>query len=96
MKHKIGLVGTGFVGSAIATCFDLLLKGKVEIREYDKYKDTESLESVVKNSEVIFICLPTPMDEDGSCDTSIVESVCEEIDRLARKEKTLVIKSFLF
>lgn len=93
MKHKIGIAGTGFVGSAVSTCFELLLKGKIEIREYDKFKNTESLESVVKHSEVIFVCLPTPMQEDGRCDTSIVDSVCHEIDSLSRREKTIVIKS---
>lgn len=32
-----------------------------------------------KNCRVVFLCLPTPMQSDGSCDTSIVESVVGEL-----------------
>lgn len=91
--YKVGVVGTGYVGGTISSCFDLLLKDKVEIREHDKYKDSESLESVVNNSDIIFISVPTPMLDSGACDTSIVESVCEEMNFVAEKFKVIVIKS---
>lgn len=65
----------------------------VEVREYDKFKDTESLESVVNNSHILFLCLPTPMNEDGSCNTSIIEEVVGEIIKVAKKKKCIVIKS---
>ena len=91
--YRIGCVGIGFVGSAISAGLSCLLKDKVEIREYDKYKDTESLESVVNHSDILFVALPTPMQEDGSCDTSIVLRVVMEICDIALKPKTIVIKS---
>jgi UDPglucose 6-dehydrogenase len=82
------------VGSAVSAGFELLLKDDVEIREYDKYKETESLESVVNNSDIIFVCVPTPMNfETGKCDTSIVESVIKEINEIAEANKAVVIKS---
>ena len=87
--NKVACCGVGFVGTAVSTC----LQNIAEVREYDKYRDTESLESVVNNSDIIFICLPTPMQEDGSCDTSIVENEIDNICRIARKPKSIVIKS---
>ena len=87
--HNVGIIGCGFVGTAVSTC----LQNIAEVREHDKYKDTESLDSVVSNSDIIFICLPTPMAEDGSCDTSIVENEIDNICRIARKPKSIVIKS---
>jgi nucleotide sugar dehydrogenase len=87
--HKVGIVGYGFVGLALETG----LQKVSNVRIYDKYKNTESLDQVVKYSDTIFLALPTPMNEDGSCDTSIIEDVCANIDRLAKKEKILVLKS---
>ena len=35
-------------------------------------------EKSLENAEIIFVCVPTPMREDGSCDVSIVKKVvCE-------------------
>lgn len=92
-KHKIGVIGCGFVGTAVSTGFQTILDDNVEVREYDKYKDTESLETVVEESDIIFLCLPTPMNEDGSCNISILEQVVEEISLTTEEEKLLVIKS---
>ena len=36
------------------------------------------LEDIIElDNDIIFICVPTPMKKDGSCDTSIVEGVVE-------------------
>jgi len=87
--HKIGVIGVGFVGMAVSTG----LQSIAEVREYDKYKDTESLYDVVNNSDILFMCLPTPMEEDGACNTSIIESVAAEIDRAAESRKIIILKS---
>ena len=92
-KYRIGCVGTGFVGSSLTAGFEKLFGNKVEIREYDKFKNTESLESVCNNSDFLFVAVPTPMLESGACDISIVESVCEEINLIVKKSKILIIKS---
>ncbi|MBI2449328.1 UDP-glucose/GDP-mannose dehydrogenase family protein [Candidatus Pacearchaeota archaeon] len=88
--EKVGIIGTGIVGSAVSVG----LGNIAEIREHDKYRDSESLESVVNNSNIVFICTPTPMDKNtGACDVSIVESVCKEAVSVTKKHKTFVIKS---
>ena len=79
----------GWVGTAVESGFQPI----AEIRCHDKYRDTESLNSVVNNSDILFLALPTPMAEDGSCDISIVEEVSAKIDKVAKKRKTIVIKS---
>jgi|Napbiome12C3dose_1001474.scaffolds.fasta_scaffold00006_114 UDPglucose 6-dehydrogenase len=93
---KLGIIGYGIVGQALAYGFSQPdIKNKYEIRFFDKYKDTESLESVVAASEFIFICLPTPMTEDESgIDLSIIENSIAEISQYTdNTDKIIVIKS---
>lgn len=64
---KVGIIGVGHVGTAMNKLFkDAVL--------YDKYKKLGSMEEINK-CNVAFICVPTPMNDDGSCDTSAVEEV---------------------
>ena len=92
-SDSIGIVGQGFVGSAIREG----LKSTFLIETYDKYdkdKSTcENLEQLCKKTFIIFLCLPTPMRKDGSCDLSILKSVVEEINSIASGDHILVIKS---
>jgi UDPglucose 6-dehydrogenase len=85
----VGVIGLGFVGTAVSTGLQFV----AEIREYDKFKDSESLYDVVNNSDILFFCLPTPMREDGGCDTSIIEQVALEVDKVAEERKVCVVKS---
>lgn len=52
----------------------------------------DSCESKSDFSKVYFVCLPTPMYEDGSADLSIVEGVLEELARIPG-ERIAVVKS---
>lgn len=64
---KIGIIGCGHVGTAMHELFkDAII--------YDKYKNIGSKDEINK-CDISFVCVPTPMAEDGSCDTSIVEEV---------------------
>ena len=77
---SIGIVGQGYVGTAIKSGFEK----HYEIETYDKYDESKStceLFDLVVECDVIFVCVPTPMNKDGSCHTDIVESVVEEIDK---------------
>ena len=96
---KLGIVGQGFVGLALKAGFEK----HYEIETYDKYevdKSTCDLADLVAKCKVIFVCVPTPMNLDGSCHTDIVESVVEEIDKWSYAywgnkniKPTVVIKS---
>lgn len=87
----IGVVGQGFVGNAVYQKF----KNYYNVLTYDKFKTdhNSTLEEVVKGSNYIFVCLPTPMNTDGSCNTDIIESVLDEISQITTESKVIIIKS---
>lgn len=95
MTRRIGLVGNGFVGEA----FYEGMKHKTFISVWDTNPDkrnVNSMETLVNTCNVIFVSVPTPMREDGECDTSIVMSVVNEIKHWARQKctkKIVVIRS---
>ncbi len=76
---NIGIVGQGYVGSAVKEVFSK----HYEVETYDLDKDKCSidyLEDLVELTNIIFVCVPTPMKKDGSCDTSIVEAIVKDIN----------------
>ena len=72
---RIGIIGFGTVGRAIANGL-----GSVhDIFVHDISMNTE-IRDVFQNAEMAYICVPTPTDDiTGSCDTSIVRSIIEEM-----------------
>jgi UDPglucose 6-dehydrogenase len=89
---KIGIIGQGYVGTALKVGF----KDYYNVETYDKYdlsKSTKSsIKRVVEFTDVIFVCVPTPMRKDGTCYTGIVEEVIREINETADGH-IVVIKS---
>lgn len=78
----VGIIGQGFVGSAMKAFFD---KHQMTVLAYDKYKpEFHPIERVVRDAHVIFVCVPTPMRQTGECYTGIVEGVLDDIERVAR------------
>ncbi len=90
--NSIGIIGQGFVGQAVKEGFKNL-----EVYTYDKYKPAEStclsLEKLLKKSNIIFVCVPTPMNLDGSCNLDVVFEVISEADKYAEDDHIFVIKS---
>ena len=70
---NIGIVGLGVVGSANSMGFKHLGH---DVVEHD-IKFDSAIEDVY-NTDIVFLCLPTP-DKDGECDTSIIEEVVAEM-----------------
>ena len=78
----IGIVGQGFVGLAVKIGFEPHYKLET-YDKYDKDKSTcDNLFDLVMECDVIFVCVPTPMNKDGSCHTDIVEEVITEINEI--------------
>tara|TARA_R100001509_G_scaffold126322_1_gene79787 strand:+ start:1767 stop:2609 length:843 start_codon:yes stop_codon:yes gene_type:complete len=91
MNINIGIVGQGFVGTAVRE--GLKKHFNIQTYDYDLNKATcNTLEDLVNKSEVIFVCLPTPMLKNGQCDIAIVEDTIMKIDQIGKK-RTIVIKS---
>lgn len=75
---KIGIVGhLGVVGGAYAYAFKKLGH---EVRGHDIRTVPETSIVNLLPCDVIFICVPTPQAEDGSCDTNIVKEVINNLD----------------
>lgn len=72
---RIGIVGLGAVGTANKQGFEHLSH---EVIGHD-IKHNTKIQDVI-NSEIVFVCVPTPQSTDGSCDTSIIESVIAELN----------------
>ncbi len=72
MEKKIGIIGNGFVGEALAFAFS----SKFETRVYD-INESKSLNTLkqVHECEIIFVCVPTPMFSDGTQDLSYINNV---------------------
>ena len=90
MKN-VGIIGNGFVGSAIASGFSL--HANVKIYDSDKRKCTHTFDEVVNQSEFIFVSVPTPMNigEGGEVDLSILDQVLEQIEDVNRNNDNIVI-----
>ena len=91
----IGIVGQGFVGNAVYQRWKKYYD--VQTYDLDENKSTSTLHNLVMMCNTIFVCLPTPMKENGSCDLNILESSLFEINTLTefecRGNKTVIIKS---
>ncbi len=85
-KFKVGVIGNGFVGEAISFAFSSV--SKLYVYDIDPLKSIHELETV-HNSDFVFVCVPTPMFEDGSQDLSYVESVFKK----ATNKPIYIIKS---
>jgi len=88
----IGIIGQGFVGNAVYQKF----KNYYDILTYDldESKSNSTLNQISEKCETIFICLPTPMDEDGRCNVSIVELELVGLNtHNTNNTKNIVIKS---
>ncbi len=66
---KIAQIGNGFVGNALKKSF--FLKG-IDTIVYDKYQNIGLIQDTF-NSEILFLCLPTPYKEGNGYDLSAIE-----------------------
>ena len=71
MRKKIGIIGYGYVGQAMHRLFGDAFE--IGIFDIATHPDKAALDS----SDLILICVPTPMAEDGSCDVSAVNAAAD-------------------
>jgi UDPglucose 6-dehydrogenase len=66
-KPKVGVVGAGVVGNAMRKlCGPETVMYDPHVTEWADNRDA------INTCDVVFVCVPTPMADDGTCDTSIV------------------------
>jgi nucleotide sugar dehydrogenase len=71
MKYNVGIIGYGFVGESQAFAFAPV--SDIKIFDIDKTKATHILDEVLQQ-DFIFVCLPTPMKQNGEQDLSYIEN----------------------
>ena len=71
---RIGIIGFGYVGSAVAWAHQ---KAKVIIRD-PKLSDSAELDQFT-TCDAIYVCVPSPSTSDGHCDTTILEETLKEL-----------------
>jgi len=89
-KFKIGVVGFGFVGESQVFAFSPI--ADIKVFDIDPIKKTHSLEETI-NQDLVFVCLPTPMKENGTQDISLIENFFRDVSRLTSKKPIYVLKS---
>jgi UDPglucose 6-dehydrogenase len=70
-RYKVGIVGHGFVGESLAFAFSPTCD--ISIYDINPLKSLNTLEETL-HSDFVFVCVPTPMKEDGSQDTSYIKA----------------------
>ena len=88
---KIGIIGQGYVGEAVKSVFEE--SSIVETYDINKPSSCKSIKELLIKADVIFICLPTPMNLDGTCNISIIDKVLEEISKCSKSNHLIAIKS---
>ena len=90
---NVGIIGLGYVGTALKEGF----KDKHNIETYDLRPELStclSIDDLVLKTDLIFICVPTPMNEDGSSNLDIVYDIVDKISNAHSKNNPiLIIKS---
>jgi UDP-glucuronate decarboxylase len=85
---KIGIIGYGFVGKATS----LFQHPSFQYYIYDLDSSKRNPQNItlkqMEECDILFIALPTPMNIDGSCDTSNIENVLKQISH-----QNIVIRS---
>ena len=89
---KLAIVGHGFVGKATDWGFNkYVTKFIVDPLHKTSISDLKDF-----NPEIVFICVPTPMDNDGSQDSSIIVNVIKELTSCCPNSiKVVLIKKVL-
>ena len=79
---NIGIIGQGFVGKAVYQKFENFFN----VFTFDSINDlcNSSFEELTNNCKIIFICIPTPMNKDGSCNINLVREVLFNLNKVTK------------
>jgi len=95
--QEIGIIGSGFVGSAVREGMQNYFKVFAFDKDPNKFSNVTSIFNVVESTELTFLCVPTPMRKSGECDLNILNAALYEISKSAtalnKKNYIVVIKS---
>jgi len=86
---KLGIVGHGFVGTAVDHGFT---KDVQKFIVDPKHNSTNTIEDLIKfKPDAVFVAVPTPQSESGECNTDILEGVMQQLNN--SKGLLVIVKS---
>jgi nucleotide sugar dehydrogenase len=90
---KIGIIGRGFVGSAVEFGFSAQTGCDAQVKVYDKnpLKSLHTLEETINESDFIFLSVPTPSNPDGSMHLGILESALQDIQLINKRKNNIIL-----
>ena len=93
IDKRIGIIGKGFVGSAVQFGFSPSVGVDADVKVYDKdqNKSTHTLQEVVVESDIIFLSVPTPSNLDGTINLDIVEEALNNINVYATSVDNIIL-----
>jgi nucleotide sugar dehydrogenase len=89
-KNKISSISQG-----ISPIDDPSLKEAVK-KTKGKLKVTDIIGAAIKNSSIVIVCVPTPVDDKRMPNLEPLKSACEEVSKNLQKETLVIIESTIF
>ena len=93
---KIGVIGNGYVGGAVAHGFSPASTGTCEVKVYDVLpeRSMNTLDETVNDSDFIFVSVPTPMNKNGSISLKFINEVFKNVNGVnCRDDNIFILKS---
>ena len=89
---KIGIIGRGFVGSAVEFGFSAQCGCSAQLKSYDidPKKKKDSLQETVNESDFIFLSVPTPSNANG-IDLSFLITALENIKKVNKRSDNIIL-----
>lgn len=91
MKHTIGIIGNGFVGKATKLLFENANSLVYDINPELCDPKGLTLSDMLDQCLVMFICVPTPMGENGECCLTFVDKVYQALLEAGLKQKGNIV-----
>jgi UDPglucose 6-dehydrogenase len=92
---KIGIIGRGFVGSAVEFGFSAQTGCNASVKIFDTNPklSLHTLDETINDSEYVFLSVPTPSNEDGSINLDIIDSALQSINEINTVDNIILIRS---
>jgi|TARA_B100001741_G_C16553181_1_gene600619 UDPglucose 6-dehydrogenase len=92
---NIGIIGKGFVGSAVEHGFSCNenFRAKIKIYDINPKLSSHSLSETINTSDYIFLSVPTPANEDGSINLDYIDLALDNINQCIKNDCVILIRS---
>tara|TARA_B100002052_G_scaffold299030_1_gene334840 strand:- start:3659 stop:4513 length:855 start_codon:yes stop_codon:yes gene_type:complete len=95
-NYNLGIIGRGFVGSAVEYAFSPQTQCdfvKIRVYDIDPLKSSSTLDDTVNKSDIIFVSVPTPSNNDGTINLNNVDDVLMNIDKVITSDPIILLRS---